>query len=322
MRIGPINPLVTIIVITYNSTRFVLETLESAKNQSYQNIELIVTDDNSSDDTIYICTKWIEENKLRFVRTEIIKAETNTGIPANINRGLKRASGTWIKCIAGDDLLARDCLSELINYIFTQQEDIRILFSDIVKFSGDSVENGQLKKNPNKWFCSRDSSARDQYEMLLRYNRVFASSVIIRGDLLKSLNGFDERYKLLEDWPMWLRITNMGYKIFHLDKALIFYRIHDQNLSQTTNQNYLCHPVNRIDIKFNEIEVLPRLPFIERLGLKHRIIGIKFCFLLGNDGKNPFKRLIYNVYKKSNPFNLYLHLLKMLGITYRNHRYL
>jgi glycosyltransferase involved in cell wall biosynthesis len=188
MRIRPINPLVSIIVITYNSSRFVLETLESAKNQTYQNIELIVTDDNSSDDTVYVCRKWIDENKTRFVRAELITAISNTGIPANINRGLKRVNGTWIKCIAGDDLLAKDCLTGLINYILTQQEDIRILSSNIVSFSGNFIGKGDLKKNPNTWFCSRDSSAKDQYEMLLRYNRVFASSVIIRADLLKSLN--------------------------------------------------------------------------------------------------------------------------------------
>ena len=60
------NPLVSIIVITYNSSKYVLETLESAKAQTYQNIELIVTDDCSNDNTVEICRKWIEENKERF----------------------------------------------------------------------------------------------------------------------------------------------------------------------------------------------------------------------------------------------------------------
>ena len=57
------KPLVSIIVITYNSAKYVLETLESAKNQTYQNIELIISDDCSIDNTVDICTRWLNENK-------------------------------------------------------------------------------------------------------------------------------------------------------------------------------------------------------------------------------------------------------------------
>ena len=64
------NPLVSIIVVTYNSSLYVRETLESAKRQSYRNLELIVTDDASKDDTVKICREWIENNKNRFVRFE------------------------------------------------------------------------------------------------------------------------------------------------------------------------------------------------------------------------------------------------------------
>ncbi len=59
-----LNPLVSIIVITYNSSKYVLETLESAKAQTYQNIELIVSDDGSTDNTIEICKIWIEKTRI------------------------------------------------------------------------------------------------------------------------------------------------------------------------------------------------------------------------------------------------------------------
>ena len=103
------NPLVSIIVITYNSSKYVLETLESAKAQTYQNIELIVSDDCSTDNTVEICHNWIEQNKERFVRTELITVEKNTGIAPNCNRGVKAAKGEWVKLIAGDDVLHQNC---------------------------------------------------------------------------------------------------------------------------------------------------------------------------------------------------------------------
>src|SRR5450759_2313112 len=99
------QPLVSIIVVTYNSSKYVLETLESAKAQTYQNIELVVSDDCSTDDTVEICRKWIEENNDRFVRTTLVTSPENKGIPANCNRGIKASKGEWIKLIAGDDLL-------------------------------------------------------------------------------------------------------------------------------------------------------------------------------------------------------------------------
>ena len=77
------QPLVSVPVITYNSSKFVLETLESIKAQTYQNIELIISDDCSTDNTVELCQKWVEENKERFVRTQIITSDLNTGVSAN-----------------------------------------------------------------------------------------------------------------------------------------------------------------------------------------------------------------------------------------------
>lgn len=309
------KPLVSIILITYNSSKFVLETLNSAKSQTYHNIELIVSDDSSTDDTVEICKKWIEGNRERFVSTALISSKSNTGIPANINRGIKISKGFWIKCIAGDDLLADDCIAELIDYISNQKEDIHILYSDVVRFFGDSIENVETKKFDNIWFCSRKSTAKDQYEILLRANRVSAASVIIRKDLLASLDGFDERYKFLEDWPMWIKITSAGYKIYYMDKPLVYYRIHDNNISITNNQDFLYHPVNKVTISFKEKELIPRLPFIEKWGLKHDILGMKTCFFLGNNKKNPFTRLVFLVFNISNPFYTYLRFKNVIGIT-------
>jgi len=79
----PENPLVSIIVITYNSSEYVIETLESAKAQTYQNIELIVSDDCSTDETLEICRDWMKKNQDRFVRSELITTEKNTGISGN-----------------------------------------------------------------------------------------------------------------------------------------------------------------------------------------------------------------------------------------------
>ena len=101
---------VTVSVITYNSSKFVLETLESIKAQTYQPLILNVCDDCSTDDTVEICEKWIDKNKDRFIEAKIIVPEHNTGIPGNINRGIDACKTEWLKFIAGDDLLKPQCI--------------------------------------------------------------------------------------------------------------------------------------------------------------------------------------------------------------------
>lgn len=78
--------LVSIPVITYNSAKTVIETLDSIKAQTYPNIELIISDDCSTDDTVQLCREWIEKNGERFERTELISVTKNTGVSGNNNR--------------------------------------------------------------------------------------------------------------------------------------------------------------------------------------------------------------------------------------------
>jgi glycosyltransferase involved in cell wall biosynthesis len=314
------QPLITILVVSYNSEEFILETLESARLQTYRNIELIISDDGSTDNTLEIVTKWLSENTLFFKRTELVTSNVNTGIPSNFNRGLKVAAGEWIKGIAGDDLLTENCIENLLNYISTQNEKIKILSADIIKFSGN-ISNGLLQKNQFSWFCSKESTAFDQYQMLLRSNRVFASTVIIKRELLELTNGYDERFRLLEDWPQWIKLTHLGYKIYHLNQGLVYYRYHANNLSQTNSNSYMYNPIYKIDMDFRKKVIAPQLSLIENWGLRHRILGIKLCFSLGNNKKNLLVRLSHFIFESSNPLSIFLWGINMVGYKYKNTRY-
>jgi glycosyltransferase involved in cell wall biosynthesis len=149
--------LVSVPVITYNSSKYVLETLESIKAQTYQNIELIISDDCSTDNTVEICRKWIEENKSRFVRTELITSDVNTGVSANGNRGRNACRGEWIKSIAGDDLLMPNCIESYVNYVKQTPEAIYI-FSKVEAFGAESIRcekyNMESSGNLGTYECS------------------------------------------------------------------------------------------------------------------------------------------------------------------------
>lgn len=220
------QPLVSIIVTTYNSSKYVFETLESAKAQTYQNIELIVSDDCSTDNTVEICQEWIAKNKERFVRTELITAEKNTGIPANCNRGVKAAQGEWVKFIAGDDILYKNCIENNIIYaknnisaeiIFSQ---VQLLFQDTNNSSKNSII--YPLEDDAKLFSY---DALNQYKNLLIKNFVWsAPSSFIKTETLKKMGLFDEQYKYIEDYPFWLKATKNNIKLYFYPTITAYYR--------------------------------------------------------------------------------------------------
>lgn len=219
------HPMVSIIVITYNSSNYILDTLESTKAQTYQNIELILSDDCSTDDTVEICKSWLVENRERFVRTELITVEKNTGIPANCNRGVKVAQGEWIKFIAGDDILLENCI--LDNLSFSKiNKNIKILFSTIILFKKEEDKIIYLGTSPSlpqkKMF---ELTAKQQYNTLLRSNWNWVTpSLFIQKRILEDLNFFDINYTLFEDYPLWIKATKNGIKLDFLDLNTVLYR--------------------------------------------------------------------------------------------------
>ena len=100
--------LVSVCVVTYNSEKTIRETLDSILAQTYPRLELIVSDDRSTDQTVRICQDWLEENRERFQNTELIVRDQNGGVARNLNTAIQAAAGEWVKPIAGDDLLMPD----------------------------------------------------------------------------------------------------------------------------------------------------------------------------------------------------------------------
>lgn len=233
--------LVSVVIITYNSSFTICETLDSVFSQSYKRLELIVSDDGSKDETVNIAKQWIKDHSSRFERSEVLTTPYNTGVPANCNRGIRAAQGDWIKLIAGDDLLANDCVGTCINYVNKHQE-CNLLFSEMSMFK---VVNG------NKIFFKMDSvfdditylddfnkgDAHHQFFLLLRDGCFLAApTVFFKSSFVKS-NPYPEEYKYEEDYPMWLHLTHKGYKVDQISDVTVYYRI-SSSLSHRDSDYY------------------------------------------------------------------------------------
>lgn len=229
--------LVSIVVITYNSSQYVLDTLESAKAQSYQNIELIVTDDCSTDDTVEICRDWLDKNETRFTRTKLITSPCNTGIPANCNRGYRMAQGEWIKGIAGDDILYPNAIEAYVNHAIRDDGSTGIIFAKVTPFT----DVGLLKEYRHfkyQYFYLAPSEFKC---LLLAGNFLPASTAFIRKSIIIRCSYFNENIPLMEDWPFFIKaIVIYNVNVGFINKELVYYRISDSSLSNgSKSQAYI-----------------------------------------------------------------------------------
>lgn len=226
------NRSISIVVITYNSEKWILETLESIKEQTYKELELVIADDSSSDRTINICKNWIKINESRFKNIQVIEADKNEGITKNINKGIKAAKSEWIKPIAGDDILLKDCIQKNIEYCIGNK--VENVFSKVIDFQNELKEENILDKKRD--YNSFEGDAKFQFEELLKSNFVFAPTGFFKKSLIEDMGYFDEKYPMVEDYPMWLKITEKGIKLNFLNESTVYYRIHSQSVSNNSSK--------------------------------------------------------------------------------------
>lgn len=221
--------LVSVIVLSYRSAETIVQTLESIKNQTYKNIELIVTDDCSPDHTVATVQEWIANNEGALSKMQLVTTQQNTGIPGNINRALKHAKGDYMKLIAADDYMTTDAISEYVKFCEKNPKAIPIakvhLFSD--EKQGETVDFAPIEKYCNR--CYKFASEMDhkkQYRMLLKQNCIVApSGSFYPMDIIRKLGGYDENYRWFEDYPMNLKVMHAGYRCGLINRELVWYRI-------------------------------------------------------------------------------------------------
>lgn len=221
--------MVSVVVITFNSEKFILETLESIKSQTYKKIELIISDDCSQDKTISLCEDWSEKNKKNFQGIKILKNKENLGVGKNLNKGIKEASGEWIKPIAGDDVLLKNCIENNMKFI-KGNNDVKILFSKAIRFNDELTKENIIDEVPYRKEIYKKKAETQFLELLIRGSFPITPTVFVNRDFLKKINYFEEKY-IIEDYPTWLKITKKGYKLYYFDESTVFYRIHKKSLS-------------------------------------------------------------------------------------------
>lgn len=220
------TPLVSVVVVSYNASKSIIETLDSIKSQTYSPLELIIADDCSQDDTAVKCKEWLAVNQDRFVRSQLIVNEENKGVSANFNIGIRASTGEWIK-IFGDDILLPDAIEK--NVAFARENDCVMVASRVKYFlDGTRKELKILPKDNYKFPVSNQ----EQYLAHIQHILIAPSPTwFYKRELYNRLGGIDERYKLSDDVPFAFKMLESGERFSYLPEVTVLYRITNTSLS-------------------------------------------------------------------------------------------
>jgi len=230
------TPLVSVVVITYNSAKFVIETLESVKAQTWKNIELIVSDDGSTDQTVQICSDWIEENRDHFFATKLITVAQNTGIPKNNNRGLRASDGDWIKTLSGDDILMENCITDNLEYA-RQYPDASFIISDVCEIDENSVLIKDEIINDGLIFFTK-IPLKKQLKAYSRWPAFLNTPAFFcKRKIWEMADYCDEEFRIYDDITAVFRIIGKGVRLYYMKKPTVKYRVYPNSISRNTEVN-------------------------------------------------------------------------------------
>jgi len=232
-------PEVSVIVPNYNYEKYLQIHLESILNQSFQDFEVIILDDKSTDGSKYIIEKYRNHPKVK----HIVYNNLNSGSPfIQWKKGLELASGEWIWVAEADDLSNEHFLEKLLA---NAQKDKEIVLSYCQSFKMDS--EGNTTGNWNDWTKDLDETFFNnnfiiegtEYieKFLINKNTIpNASGVIFRKDAYLKVGKIDETVKFCSDWLLWLKLLMTG-KVAFCNEKLNYFRYHNKSVIATASIN-------------------------------------------------------------------------------------
>lgn len=292
------NSKISVIIPLYNSEKFIKNCVDSVLNQSYKNIELIVINDGSTDDSLEIC-KRIKDNRLLLI------SQNNFGAPSARNNGLKNATGEYIMFLDSDDVLEKDAIEKLYKKIKKEKADIAygrtIHIDEKNNLSCEKIITPKVKLlNEEKNYYSIDP---------------YPGNKLYKLDIIKRNNITFGNVRIGQDLNFYLKFMPFCKKISFCNEIVSYYRIVNNSISRTINFNIFDIINSFKDVeKFYRINKVDKENYIilESIKIYHYINQMK---KLRSFSKISDRKLIY-LY-----FNRYLkEPLKKGKITVQNKR--
>ena len=271
------HPLVSVCVPTYNGAAFLQDALDSINAQTYSNIEIVVSDDASTDATLEILKTFSTSFPIRII------AHTPNGIGANWNHCLENANGDYVKFLFQDDVLYPDCISEMMDVLLgypevglvsckrtlLREEMESGAFDHFVERYGNLQE--QFEKNEPISLLDR-SFFKEDYFLTSPVNKIGEPScVLFRKEAVTAHNRFDEELKQILDYVFYYRLLKR-HSIAIINTPLVGFRLHGEQATVVNTQNKVDEQLAFEKILYTEFLSLLNEKTQERLKNKFSLV--------------------------------------------------
>lgn len=215
------TPLITIVTPSFNQGQFIEETILSVLNQTYKNIQYIIVDGGSTDNTMEVVNKYHD-------RIDIIIHEKDKGQSDAINKGFKLANGELVGWINSDDVLYPDCVEKIVE-LYNKKKDGVIYYS---------TYNDRIDKKSNRLSTYQKIIPSKDYLLNINYD-VIQQASFYKTEIVKKIGYLDESIHYCMDLDLWLRLLNHGHIYAFNEKPLSAFRIWEETKTTTGINKFL-----------------------------------------------------------------------------------
>lgn len=235
-------PLVSIIIPVYNGSNYMREAIDSALAQTYENIEILVVNDGSSDRgrTEAIAKEY--GDKIRYIYKE------NGGVSSALNVGIRHMRGEYFSWLSHDDVYTPDKIEKQVEALSRLPDKSTLICCDYAHIDKDSMPISGISHTH-----AREAGMLSWEKMLLdlfRHGPVNGCALLIRKTVFDEVGLFDESLRFYQDGFMWYKIFVAGYAVFSIPDVCVLGRIHGKQLTQTGQSIFVkdCEKISTVMI--------------------------------------------------------------------------
>jgi len=271
------SPKVSVIIPTYNRGKYIKEAVDSVLSQAFQDFEIIVIDDGSTDNTREVLSLY--SDKIEYIYQE------NKGISCARNTGIRCSNGEYIAFLDSDDMWLEDKLELQVRFL-DKNRDVDMVYSGIYYF------DEMFKINRDYFDLVKPYSGFVLKHLFLR-NFIPCVTVIVRKKCFEKIGLFDETLVFSEDYDMWMRVA-MYFKIDFINKPLARFRIHKDSMTAIVSD--IKRYLDEIKVSNKILHFCPTLR--DELGISANKKIAALFFMLGTNffKKNDYSKARSNLF--------------------------
>lgn len=214
------RPLVSVVIPTYNHAEFVGSAVQSALDQKYPKMEVIVVDDGSTDNTREVLKPYLGDRRVSYLSQE------NRGPSSARNRGIAESKGEYLNFLDADDYFHPSKVAKQVE-VLQSDPSVDLVYCDVALVDRNGRTMGEYSVG-----ASRKILEGDIFDSLMLGGYYPPHVVLLRRTVLEQVGVFDEELKGAEDWDLWLRASAEGFRAHYIDEKLAYYRRYPGTISQ------------------------------------------------------------------------------------------